>query len=180
MVTTTDWTTDQGVRFPTGKGFCLFASAVFRPALGHEANLSPPPGAEVKNAWGCTTTISTTCCSLNRGYVFTAWYSVIRGCIKKFPDWPPGATTANGTALCHKVQLYSYFVSQYSEFCRHNPLCCFSTSVCCKRIFRYWLSPESFGYNFTFHFTFYIGVELDLSHWKMNFDLGSLGRRYRG
>jgi hypothetical protein len=29
----------------------------------------------------------------------------------------------------------SLFVSQ---FCRHNPLCCFSTNVCCcKRIFRY-------------------------------------------
>jgi hypothetical protein len=25
----------------------------------------------------------------------------IRGCIQKFPDWPPGARTANGTALCH-------------------------------------------------------------------------------
>jgi hypothetical protein len=35
------------------------------------------------------------------------------------------------------VQLYRYFVSQSSEFCRHNPLCCFSTSVyfCC--LFRY-------------------------------------------
>jgi hypothetical protein len=32
-------------------------------------------------------------------------------------------------------------------FCRHNPLRCFSTSVyCCKRIFRYRLSPETFGY----------------------------------
>jgi len=29
------------------------------------------------------------------------------------------------------VQLYRYFVSQSSEFCRHNPLCWFSTSVCC-------------------------------------------------
>jgi hypothetical protein len=25
----------------------------------------------------------------------------ILGCIQKFPDWPPGARTANGTALCH-------------------------------------------------------------------------------
>jgi hypothetical protein len=25
----------------------------------------------------------------------------VRGCIQKFPDWPPGARTANGTALCH-------------------------------------------------------------------------------
>jgi hypothetical protein len=23
------------------------------------------------------------------------------GCIQKFPVWPPGALTANGTALCH-------------------------------------------------------------------------------
>jgi hypothetical protein len=23
----------------------------------------------------------------------------VRGCIQKFPDWPPGARTANGTAL---------------------------------------------------------------------------------
>jgi len=38
-------------------------------------------------------------------------------------------------------------VSQSSEFCCHNPLCCFSTSVyCCKHIFRYRLSPETFGY----------------------------------
>jgi hypothetical protein len=26
---------------------------------------------------------------------------MIRGCIQTFPDWPPGARTANGTALCH-------------------------------------------------------------------------------
>jgi hypothetical protein len=29
-----------------------------------------------------------------------AWIS-LRGCIQKFPDWPPGARTGNGTALCH-------------------------------------------------------------------------------
>jgi hypothetical protein len=45
-----------------------------------------------------------------------------------FPDWPPGASTANGTTLCHYMQLYRYFVSQSSEFCHHNLLCCFSTS----------------------------------------------------
>jgi hypothetical protein len=39
------------------------------------------------------------------------------------------------------------FVSQSSELCRHNPLCCFSTSVyCCKSMFLYKLSPETFGY----------------------------------
>jgi hypothetical protein len=55
----------------------------------------------------------------------------VRECIHKFPDWPPGARTANGTDLCHQLQLYRCFVSQSSEFCRHNPLCCFSTSVYC-------------------------------------------------
>jgi hypothetical protein len=44
------------------------------------------------------------------------------------------------------VQLYRYFVSQPSEFCRHKPLCCFSTSVCCCCLFRYRLSSETFGY----------------------------------
>jgi len=73
--------------------------------------------------------------------------SFIRWCIQKFPDWPPGARTANGTAFCHYVQLYLYFVSQSSAFCRHNPLCCFSTSnTKGKRIFRYRLSPETFWY----------------------------------
>jgi hypothetical protein len=68
----------------------------------------------------------------------------VRERIQNFPAWPPGAKTANGTAFCHWVQLYRYFMSQ---FCRHNPLCCFSTSVyCCKRIFLIRLSPETFGY----------------------------------
>jgi len=43
--------------------------------------------------------------------------------------------------------LYRCFVTQSSVFCRHNPLCCFSTSVyCCKRIFLYWRTPDIFGY----------------------------------
>jgi hypothetical protein len=37
------------------------------------------------------------------------------------------------------------FVSQSSEFCLHNPLCCFSTSVY-RCLFRYGLSPETLGY----------------------------------
>jgi hypothetical protein len=36
------------------------------------------------------------------------------------------------------MQLYLYFMSQSSEFCRHNTLCGFSTSnTTGKRIFRY-------------------------------------------
>jgi hypothetical protein len=39
---------------------------------------------------------------------------------------------------------YRYFMSQSSEFCSHNPLCCFSTSnTKGKRIFLYRLSPET-------------------------------------
>jgi hypothetical protein len=54
---------------------------------------------------------------------------------------------ANSTVLCHSVQLYRYFVSQSSEVCRHNPLCCFSMSnTKDKHISRYRLSPETFGY----------------------------------
>jgi len=45
------------------------------------------------------------------------WFP-LRGCIQKFQDWPPGARTANGAAICHRVQLYRYFVSDSSEFCR--------------------------------------------------------------
>jgi hypothetical protein len=70
--------------------------------------------------------------------------------IQTFPDWPPGARTVNGTALCHWMQLYRYFMSQSSQLCCHNPLCFFSTSFyyyyyyyC---LFRYLLSPEAFGY----------------------------------
>jgi len=58
------------------------------------------------------------------------------------------ARTANGTALCHQVQLYRYFVSHSSEFCCHNPLCCFLTSVYCCCLFRYRFSPETFGYTY--------------------------------
>jgi hypothetical protein len=72
--------------------------------------------------------------------------SAIRGCFQKFPDWPPETRTANGTVLCHYVQLYHYSVSQSSEFCLYNPLCCFSTNVYCCCLFRYRLGPETFGY----------------------------------
>jgi hypothetical protein len=67
-----------------------------------------------------------------------------------FPDWPPRARTADGTALHHYTQLYRHFMSQYSEFCRYNPLSCFSTSVYCCCLFRYRLSLETFGYTFVY------------------------------
>jgi hypothetical protein len=66
----------------------------------------------------------------------------IGGCIQKFPDRAPGARTANGTAICHYVKLFRYFVSQSCEFCCHNHLCCFSTSVYCCCLFRYDLVRE--------------------------------------
>jgi hypothetical protein len=59
------------------------------------------------------------------------------------------------------MQLYRYFVSQSSEFCRHNPLCCFSTSVCC--LFRYRLSPETFGYTLVL-FTYCKGISVPLQN----------------
>jgi hypothetical protein len=78
-----------------------------------EADHLLTPSAEVNSAWSCNST-----------YVLT-----VRECDQKFPDWRPGARTANGIVLWHYVQLYRYFVSQSSEFCRHNPLCCFSVFI---------------------------------------------------
>jgi hypothetical protein len=74
-----------------------------------------------------------------------------RRVFQKFPDWPPGARTVNGTALCHQVQLYRYFMSQYSEFCRHDTFMLFLNECycyCC--LFRYRLSPETFGYTLVY------------------------------
>jgi hypothetical protein len=98
-----------------------------------EAYHWPPSNAKVKNFWA-----------------FTSIPLYIWECIQKFPDWPPRTRAANGTALCHYVQLYHCFVSQSSEFCRHNPLCCFSANVYCCCLFRYRLNPENFGYTLVF------------------------------
>jgi len=90
-------------------------------------------------------------------HVHTYIHTYIGGCIQKFPDWPPGARTANGIVLCHQVQLYRYFVSQSSEFCRFKPLCCFSTSFycCCYcRLFCCRFSPETFGYTLVHMFNY--------------------------
>jgi hypothetical protein len=49
------------------------------------------------------------------------------------------------------MNLDHYFVSQSNDFYRHNPLYCFSTSVCCcKHIFHYRLSPDIFGCAFVY------------------------------
>jgi hypothetical protein len=43
--------------------------------------------------------------------ITSIWQMYTRECIQKFPDWPPGARTANGTSSLPLVQLYRYFVS---------------------------------------------------------------------
>jgi len=49
------------------------------------------------------------------------------------------------------MQLHRYFMGQSSEFCCHNPLCCFLTSnTKGQHIFHYRLSPETFGYTFIY------------------------------
>jgi len=75
-------------------------------------------------------------------------------CIQKFPDRPLGTRNVNDRALCHCVQLYRYFVSQFSEFCSHNTLCCSSSVYYCKRIYRYRFSPETFGYTLVYAVTY--------------------------
>jgi hypothetical protein len=82
--------------------------AIKRP--GHEADHSPPPSAEVNNAWSYMSTPKHTSwrgSQLKHGNNFTfalmplsprrSWSESIRECIQKFPDWPSGARTANGT-----------------------------------------------------------------------------------
>jgi hypothetical protein len=79
-------------------------------------------------------------------------HSVLQVCIQKFPDWPSGARTVNGTTLCHYVQLYRYFVSQSSEFCRHNPFVLFLNE--CLLLLRYIsLSTQSGNFLIHLHFT---------------------------
>jgi hypothetical protein len=45
------------------------------------------------------------------------------------------------------MQLQHYFVSQSSEICPHNPLCCFSTSVYCYFVMiqsgNFWIHPRT-------------------------------------
>jgi hypothetical protein len=73
---------------------------------------------------------------------FTSLYEDVS---KSFRTGRLGTRTANGTALCHWVQLCHYFVSHSGEICHHNPLCCFSSSVyCCS--FRYRLNRGSWIY----------------------------------
>jgi hypothetical protein len=40
-------------------------------------------------------------CINNNIYIYIKF--TILGCIQKFPDWPPGARTANGRDLCESV-----------------------------------------------------------------------------
>jgi hypothetical protein len=89
--------------------------------------------------------------------------------IQKFPDWPPGARTANGIALFHYVQLYRYFVSQCNEFCRHNTFCCFSTIVhCCKHVFLYRLRKTLvFSRCVLFCFVYFVGLDIHLLQIKL-------------
>jgi hypothetical protein len=105
------------------------------------------------SAQACITLHNSSMCNLLDFYTFSApfirlyiYMYEIWGCIHKFLDWPPGARTANGTALCHYMQLYCYFMSLPSEFCHHNPLHCCSMSAYYCHLFHYWLSLETFGY----------------------------------
>jgi hypothetical protein len=144
----------MGVKLTTH--FHLVLRSRKRGAIPPLSNTPACRGAQLKWSIGITLPLSLLyrLIYFNSGAWFTFLYinvtKAIRGCIQNFPDWSPGARTANGTALCHYVLLYRYFVSQSSELCRHNPLCCFSTSVycccCCCCLLRYRLSPETFRY----------------------------------
>jgi hypothetical protein len=52
--------------------------------------------AEVMNEWSYTSTQP-----LQTRFNGVVLKQEIRGCIQKFPEWPPGAKTVYGRALCH-------------------------------------------------------------------------------
>jgi hypothetical protein len=64
-------------------------------------------------------------------------------------------------------------VSQSSEFCHHNHFCCFSMTVYCRKsIFRYRLSPETYGYTLVFiTSSSFLGSTAQLRSWppRLNF-----------
>jgi len=99
-------------------------------------------------------TVSFSTKTVLHGVSCNKYYQSVRGCIQKFPDWPPGARTANDIALCHSAQLYRCFVSQSSEFCRHSLLCCFSVSVyCCfvsssTQSWNFWIRPRIYAHTY--------------------------------
>jgi hypothetical protein len=64
---------------------------------------------------------------------------------KVYPKVSGLAAWSENCKWCSSLPL-GEVVSQSSGFYRHNPLCCFSTSVYCCCLFRYRLSPETFGY----------------------------------
>jgi len=72
-------------------------------------------------------------------------------CIHKFPDWPPGARTTSGKLSDTRFSCIAIFWASLSEF-HHQILYVASQRVfifCC--LFRYELSPETFGYIRVFH-----------------------------
>jgi hypothetical protein len=46
----------------------------------------------------------------------------VQVCSQKFPDWPPGTRTANGS---NSLPLGTVVSRHSSEFCRHKHLCYF-------------------------------------------------------
>jgi hypothetical protein len=81
-------------------------------------------------------------CMYVRTYVYTRVYTKVSGLAAWSENCKWYSSLSLGTVI-------SYFMSQSSEFCRHNHLCCFFTSnTKGKHIFRYRLSLETFGYPF--------------------------------
>jgi hypothetical protein len=88
--------------------------------------------------------------SVIKRYGHSTWYNV-RGCVQNFADWPPGARLQMVQLSVTRCSCIAILWVSLVSFL-HNPLCFFSTSVCCcKRIlFLYRLSPETFGYTLVY------------------------------
>jgi hypothetical protein len=88
-------TTYRSKFYPTNmNGF----SSCFQGGKHHFCFLWPTLEFYLKTTWrGRRERLGTTD---NDSRLILSWWR-LRKCIQKFPDWPPGARTANGTVLCH-------------------------------------------------------------------------------
>jgi hypothetical protein len=79
------------------------------------------------------------------------WGRMVYPKVSRLAAWSENCKWYSSLPLGAVVSLFR----KYGKYYRHNPLCCFSTIVyCCKHIFRYWLSPETFVYTIIYYIRF--------------------------
>jgi hypothetical protein len=100
---------------------------------GSQVDHSTSSRVEVKNAWSYTSTPPTRIHGVVLHLCLTVRFFWKRT-TRMYPKFSGLAAWSENCKWYSSLPLgavYRYFVSQSSEFCRHNPLCSFLTSVYC-------------------------------------------------